>query len=60
MVGLLNFGQTWKIIANSGVYDSLRDTSSFLKIELNRVAKETGLIGNVRGQGLYLAFDSYD
>ena len=35
----------------------MNDTSDFLKIELNRVRTEKGLIGNVRGQGTFLGFD---
>jgi len=34
------------------------DTSTFLKIELNRVEKEKGIIRNVRGYGTFLGFDS--
>jgi len=29
----------------------------FLKIELNRMAKEYGVISNIRGYGTHLAFD---
>jgi 4-aminobutyrate aminotransferase-like enzyme len=35
----------------------VNDTSDFLKIELNRVKAERGLIANVRGQGTFLGFD---
>jgi 4-aminobutyrate aminotransferase-like enzyme len=34
------------------------DTGDFLKIELNRVANEKGIIGNVRGQGTLIGFDT--
>jgi len=34
------------------------DTSTFLKIELNRVAKEKGFIKDIRGQGTFIGFDS--
>jgi len=39
MVKLLTYGQTWKIIENSSLLDLNKDASSFLKIELNRVAE---------------------
>jgi len=35
-----------------------KDTSSFLKIELDRISRETGLISTTRGYGTHLAFDS--
>jgi len=34
------------------------DTSTFLKIELNRVEKERGMISNVRGYGTFIGFDT--
>ena len=36
----------------------MKDSSSFLKIELERVSKETGIISDVRGYGTHLAFDA--
>lgn len=35
----------------------MQDTSSFLKIELGNIQRDTGLIQNVRGSGTYLGFD---
>jgi acetylornithine/succinyldiaminopimelate/putrescine aminotransferase len=33
------------------------DTSTFLKIELNNIERDTGLITDVRGNGTFLGFD---
>lgn len=57
MVKLLNYGQTWKVIEDQDLLHFQKDTSSFLKIELNNVAQDTGLISNVRGYGTHLGFD---
>jgi 4-aminobutyrate aminotransferase-like enzyme len=54
---LINHGLTWKTIQNQNLLHWQKDTSSFLKIELDRVQKETGLISDVRGYGTHLAFD---
>ena len=37
-----------------------KDTSSFLKIELDRMAEETQFISTTRGYGTHLAFDCAD
>jgi 4-aminobutyrate aminotransferase-like enzyme len=58
MVKLLSYGQTWKIINDYNLLHLQKDTSSFLKIELDRIAEKTGLISNVRGYGTHLGFDS--
>ncbi len=55
---LLHYGQIWKIIEQDNLMHRQKDTSSFLKIELDRVSRETGLISSVRGYGTHLAFDS--
>lgn len=61
MAKLLKYGETWQTIESDNLLHTAQDTSSFLKIELDRVAKETGIIGeNVRGYGTYLAFDCED
>lgn len=36
------------------------DTSTFLKIELNNVERDTGTITDVRGNGTFLGFDVTD
>ena len=54
---MLNYGLTWKIMGQNNLLHWQKDTSSFLKIELDRVANETGFIDNVRGYGTHLAFD---
>lgn len=38
----------------------MQDTSSFLKIELGNIERDTGLIRNIRGNGTYLGFDCKD
>ena len=60
MVKLLTYGQTWKVIEDQDLLHFQKDTSSFLKIELNNVAQDTGLISNVRGYGTHLGFDVAD
>lgn len=57
VTSLINHGLTWKTIHNQNLLHWQKDTSSFLKIELDRVQKETGLISDVRGYGTHLAFD---
>lgn len=57
MVKLLNFGVTWKYILKKNLLSYVQDTSTFLKIELNRVEKEKGIIQNVRGYGTFIGFD---
>ena len=58
MVKLLNFGLTWKYIQKKNLLSYVGDTSTFLKIELQRVQKERGMIENVRGSGTFLGFDA--
>ena len=58
MAKLLHYGQIWKTIESENLLHLQKDTSSFLKIELDRVSKETNLISKVRGYGTHLAFDS--
>lgn len=38
----------------------VQDTSTFLKVELGHIERDTGLIGNVRGNGTFIGFDAYD
>lgn len=57
MVKLLNYGTIWNVIEGKGLLHLQKDSSSFLKIELDRVARETGYISNVRGYGTHLGFD---
>jgi len=57
MIKLLNYGTIWKVIEGKDLLGLQKDTSSFLKIELDRVGKETGYISNVRGYGTHLGFD---
>lgn len=58
MVKLLNFGVTWKYIQKKNLLTYVMDTSTFLKIELNRIQKEQGIISNVRGYGTFIGFDT--
>ena len=60
MVQLLNYGTTWQTIQSRNLLELVHDTSSFLKIELNNVARDFGWIRNVRGNGTYLGFDCAD
>lgn len=60
MKNVLNFGKTWEIIADQNLLQLQKDTSSFMKIELDRIGRETGLIdGPVRGYGTHLGFDCH-
>jgi 4-aminobutyrate aminotransferase/(S)-3-amino-2-methylpropionate transaminase len=58
LVQLLHYGQIWKSIEQRKYLHTLKDTSSFIKIELDNIARETGTISPVRGYGTHLAFDS--
>lgn len=57
MAKLLAYGEIWRIIEHKNLFHWQRDTSSFLKIELERVGNETGLVKNLRGYGTHLGFD---
>ena len=57
MIKLLNYGTIWKVIESQDLLHDQKTTSSFLKIELDRVGAEKGLISNVRGYGTHLGFD---
>jgi len=62
MIKLLNYGTIWNVLKKGDILglDLLhhqKATSSFLKIELDRVGAEKGLISNVRGYGTHLGFD---
>ena len=54
---VLNYGLIWKGIEKFNLLHVQKDTSSFLKIELDRIGKEYGFTGSVRGYGTYLSFD---
>jgi 4-aminobutyrate aminotransferase-like enzyme len=58
MVKLLNFGVTWKYIQKKNLLSYVMDTSTFLKIELERVGREKGFVSNVRGYGTFIGFDT--
>ena len=58
MVKLLNYGVIWKYILKKDLLNYVNDTSTFLKIELNRVGREKGWVKNVRGYGTFLGFDA--
>lgn len=60
MVKLLNFGVTWREIQDRELLKLVWDTSTFLKIELNNIARDTGVISDVRGNGTFLGFDLSD
>ena len=57
---LVQYGKTWEYIQANNLLHKLGDTSSFLKIELERVGRETGVVHQVRGYGTHLAFDTPD
>jgi len=60
MKKVLNYGKTWEIVADQNLLQLQKDTSSFLKIELDRIGRETGIIdGQVRGYGTHLGFDCH-
>ena len=58
MVNLINYGLIWDAIDSKKMLHWQKDTSSFLKIELDRMQNETGLISNVRGYGTHIGFDA--
>lgn len=57
MVKLLNFGITWKHIQKKNLLSYVMDTSTFLKIELERVHREKNIASNIRGYGTFIGFD---
>lgn len=59
---LLHFAEIFKSIERDSVYHWQNDTAQFLKIELNRVARENifGIVNNLRGNGLHLGWDTKD
>lgn len=56
---LLAFGVSWKTIQAKNLLDLVQDSSSFLKIELGNIERDTKLISNVRGNGTHIAFDTF-
>ena len=54
---MLHFGKTWKYIQRKNLLNYVNDTSTFLKIELERVNKEKGIAENIRGNGTFIGFD---
>jgi 4-aminobutyrate aminotransferase-like enzyme len=54
----LNYGIIWKTIQKKDLLSFVGDTSIFLKVELERISKEKGVISNVRGYGTFLGFDT--
>jgi 4-aminobutyrate aminotransferase-like enzyme len=57
MVKLLNFGLTWKYIQKKNLLNYVQDTSTFLKIELERANKHRHVCQNLRGYGTFIGFD---
>ncbi len=57
MVKVLNYGITWQTIQRKDLLTLVNDTSSFLKIELNRASVSRGFIHNIRGNGTFIGFD---
>ena len=57
MVKLLSYGSMWNIIERKNLLALQKDTSSYFKIELQRIQNTTGAISNIRGYGTHLAFD---
>jgi len=58
MVKLLNYEIVWRTIHNRALHELVQDTSSFLKIELGNIERDSGFISNVRGQGTFIGFDT--
>jgi 4-aminobutyrate aminotransferase/(S)-3-amino-2-methylpropionate transaminase len=58
MIKLLNYGVVWQTIQRKNLLSLVQDTGSFLKIEINRVQNEKGVVHNVRGQGTFIGFDA--
>ena len=54
---VLLFGNTWRYIQRKNLLNYVNDTSTFLKIELDRVNRQNGAASNIRGQGTFLGFD---
>lgn len=59
LIKLVNYGIIWKTINKQDLLKFVGDTSIFLKIELERIAKEKGMITNVRGYGTFIGFDTH-
>lgn len=57
MTQVITYGLTWKEVHRKELLELVQDTSSFLKIELGNIERETGLIENVRGNGTFIGFD---
>ncbi len=57
MVKVLNYGAIWATVDYDNLLHLQKDTSSYLKIELDRFGREVGITGPVRGYGTHLAFD---
>jgi len=51
------YNNTWRIVQRYNYMDITMDTSSFLKLELNRIGVDNGRIDNVRGYGTFIGFD---
>lgn len=54
---LINYGITWRYIQKKNLLSYVMDTSTFLKIELERVNRENGSAQNIRGYGTFIGFD---
>lgn len=58
MVGVLNYGLTWRAIQDNNYLDKVQDASAFFKIELGNIQRDkNNAITNVRGMGTFVGFD---
>ena len=51
------YNKAWRAAQKYNYLERIVDTGSFLKIELERLSKDAGRIGDVRGYGGFLSFD---
>lgn len=45
------------MIARDKLLNRVKDTQAFLKVELERVSRQTDYFGNIRGYGTFIGFD---
>jgi len=57
MVKIINYGIVWQTILRKNLLSYVMDTSTFLKVELGRVANEKEFIKDIRGVGTFIGFD---
>lgn len=57
LIKLKNYKIIQDVIAWDKLLNRVKDTSAFLKIELERVRKDNDYFGNIRGYGTFIGFD---